>query len=84
MNTTVFVKAYFLSSRAIVDGERLTKDVQTAISRLNAYGYEVISLMPVTSAYYPEETNDSCDYSDKWGNGSSYTEGVVILGRKTN
>ena len=49
-----------------IDGERLAEDLQTALDKFNADGYEVVSAVQVVSGHL------------EW----SYTEGLIIIGRK--
>lgn len=65
-----------------IDGERLSDDLQKAITIINQSGYSVVSITPITSG------NDVHDYQNGigygWGAGYSYTEGLVVMARKND
>lgn len=85
-------------SDCLVDGERLATEVAQAIANLNASGYELVSITPVTSGNYAYQFKSEGITSSKrifsetekvsgggsygYGYGYSYTEGVIIVGRK--
>lgn len=58
-----------------IDGERLRRDLQHEIDRLNQDGYELIAVVPVQSGTCEW---DSCN---NYGYGYSYTEGIIIVAR---
>lgn len=68
-----------------IDGERLNKDIAQAIEKLNAEGFEVVNITPVTSGNWNFAYN-SGSLREGTGNGGygygygySYTEGVLIV-----
>lgn len=65
-----------------VDGIRLAEDLQQAIEKLNSEGYEVISVTPVTSGDYNWKYSAAAQASYGYGYGFSYTEGLIVVGRK--
>ena len=70
-----------------IDGERLTQDIQQVIDKLNGDGYEVVSTVPVISGDHQHETFAgvmAIAPSGGYGYGFSYTEGVIIIARKTS
>lgn len=67
-------------SNSLIDGERLAKDVESGVKQLNDEGYEVQSVLPVTSGDYWWNREVNLSY----GYGYSFTEGVIIIARKTN
>jgi len=82
VNKVVYVKAYFkllgygrnqseVWSDSEVDGESLNNDIGQAVRQLNIDGYEVLSMMPVTSGRFQDDSY-----------GFSYTEGVTIVAKK--
>ncbi len=93
MNKVVFVKAYFQPvidekkwvqtgySDCKVDGERLAQDIQKAIDELNSDGYEIVSTVPVISGNHKY---GSAGATGGYGYGYSYTEGIMIIARKTS
>lgn len=86
------------SSDCEIDGEALSADVALAVRQLNLAGYEVVSVLPVTSGRYayavedgrvnvpPKERSDAEPSGEKAGfafaYGYSFTEGVTILAKK--
>ncbi len=69
-----------------IDGERLTSDIEKAVQSLNSEGYEVVSVIMTTSGRYKWNYNDGISgggYSYGYGYGFSYTEGAVIIAKKT-
>jgi len=60
---------------------RLTKDLQETVENLNKDGYEVISVTQVISGAYnwKSQTTPSSSY----GYGYSYTDGLIVIARKT-
>ena len=69
------------SSDKQIDTERLTKDLQEVIERLNKDGYEVVSVTEVTSGNYSWKYSDSLN-SYGYGYGYSYTDGLMVVARK--
>ncbi len=77
-----------------IDGDRLSKDISKAVSKLNNDGYEVISVTPITSgnysynyaykgAYGSGSLIEGGGYGYGYGYGYSYTEGVTIIAKKS-
>ncbi|MCF1428151.1 MAG: hypothetical protein LPD71_02870 [Shewanella sp.] len=72
-------------SDSLVDGERLSRDIAAAVETLNAQGYEVQSIMPITSGKYDFATmhgSGSMFESGGYGYGYSFTQGVTIIARR--
>ncbi|POP70754.1 hypothetical protein [Pseudomonas syringae] len=77
-----------------IDGERLSKDVEDAVARLNADGYEIQTVLPILSGAYGyalkyryemrhDRTDlDSRDLSYVFSYGYSFTEGVTLVAKK--
>lgn len=81
-----------------IDGERLAEDIADTIVQLNEDGYEVVSVLPITSGNYfykyqsqgvtshrrmlSETEAVSGGASFGFGYGYSYTEGVSIIARE--
>lgn len=70
-----------------IDGARLTRDIESAVSSLNQEGYEVVSITPITSgqynfSYQTTGSGHSGDSGYGYGYGYSITEGVTILARR--
>ncbi len=74
-----------------IDGRRLTEDIQSATEKLESDGYEIVSIMPITSGnhFYEWKANGArmdnhCSGGGGYGYGYgySYTEGVTIIARK--
>jgi hypothetical protein len=67
-----------------IDGPRLQADCQQAIEKLNAEGYEVISMTPVESGRYAHDHKVfySGNSAAGWGYGFSVTSGIIILARQ--
>jgi hypothetical protein len=69
-------------SNCQIDGERLAIDIAKAVHKLNADGYEVVSIVPaVSGAYNYRGVRDGWS-GYGYGYGYSYTEGVIIVTRK--
>lgn len=72
------------TSTSRVDGERLSKDINDAITTLNTEGYEVVSVSMVTSGMfdwkYELKGNVSAGYG--YGYGYSITEGAIIVAKR--
>ncbi|MGF1698702.1 hypothetical protein L4C54_24000 [Vibrio lamellibrachiae] len=69
------------ASDSEIDGQRLANDVSEAIIKLNTEGYEVISVVDVTSGNYSWRTTGGQSNAG-YGYGYSYTEGVTIIAKK--
>ncbi|MGM0951346.1 MAG: hypothetical protein ACQEW7_00055 [Pseudomonadota bacterium] len=74
-------------SSCLMDGERLSQDIQKAVNELNNEGYEVVAVTPVISGNfnYDYKTTGSGHNGDSgygYGYGYSYTEGVTIIAKK--
>ncbi|MBT1444376.1 hypothetical protein KJI95_07530 [Shewanella sp. JM162201] len=71
-------------SDSVIDGERLAGDIAAAVEAMNAEGYEVQSVMPVTSGHYDFADNRGSGLlgGGGYGYGFSYTQGVTLIGRK--
>ena len=73
-------------SDCIVDGERLMEDLNNTIKSINEDGYEVVSILPITSGNYNYRTyhgglaGDSYGYG--YGYGYSYTSSMIITIKK--
>lgn len=81
MNKTIFVQAYPQDEiKGMIDGIRLSNDIQANVERLNQDGYKVLNITPITSGTYFEK-NPTWKLLDKanYAVGYSYTEGVIIL-----
>lgn len=72
-----------------IDGERLAQEISEAVTQLNAEGYKVASITPITSGKYdynwevkPFPGKGEGGYAYAYGYGYSYTEGVTIVGEK--
>ena len=78
------------TSDCIVDAPRLAKDIDQAVSNLNKEGFEIVTIMPVTSGSYKYAyaanghrlDNHCAGGGYGYGYGYSYTEGVVIIARQ--
>ncbi|MGI2259972.1 hypothetical protein [Shewanella sp. GXUN23E] len=72
-------------SDSLVDGERLSRDIAAAVETLNTEGYEVQSIMPITSGKYDFAAihgSGSVFESGGYGYGYSFTQGVTIIARR--
>ena len=76
-------------SETEIDGDRLTRDISTAVQGLNNNGYEVISIMPISSGVCNKDFKegrggDNCSIGGAYGYGYgfSYTSGVTIISKK--
>jgi hypothetical protein len=65
-----------------IDGEAFAKEVEQAIAQLNKEGYEVQSVLPITSGQYNWRASRELHLSYGYGYGYSFTEGAIIIGRK--
>lgn len=74
MNKLVRVETRFMETGRHhsdrIDCEQLERDMVVAIEALNGEGYEVVSVMPVTSGYSYGEMS------------YGYTDAVMIVGRR--
>jgi hypothetical protein len=84
-------------SDSMVDGERLSRDIESAVKNLNAEGYEVVSILSIISGNYYYQFNSQGISSKRrilsetekvsgggsfgFGYGYSYTEGVTIIAK---
>lgn len=68
-----------------IDGERLTTDLQQAIGELNADGYEVVSVVAVSSGNYNCAYREAPGANFGWGYGYgySYSEGLIVTARRS-
>ena len=57
-----------------IDGERLSEDIAKAAEQLDAEGYEVVSVVPITSGAYRSQAG--------LGYGYSITSGVTLVAKK--
>ena len=71
-----------------IDGEALARDVQQRIDDLERDGYEVVTVVPISSGGYGYE-REFRRHWESWfsagagyGYGYSYTEGVLVLARQ--
>ena len=68
-----------------IDAERLSQDVSMATESLNAEGYNVTAITPITSGEYDFSWSESLGGHQEggsgygYGYGYSYTTGVMIL-----
>ncbi len=87
-NTTVRYEERLVKtgvSDSLVDSERLTKDLSTAIEKLNSDGYEVITVTPVISGLYDfVGVKDRISHDDQggYGYGYSYTDSLIIVAKQ--
>jgi hypothetical protein len=91
---TIFVNTSHVKGHEhIVDGERLARDTEEALNRLERDGYELVSIVPVIGGRWNVERFDSRvtgtifksptiapDTSASWG--YSMTDGVMIVAKK--
>lgn len=84
-NKTIFVQAHFINKTGFfggdkptdkIDAEKLNNDLQLEVSQLNADGYKVLSITPITSG------NDNFRNGVGYGYGYGYTDGLIILAEK--
>ena len=70
-------------SDSMVDGERLSRDIESAIKNLNAEGYEVVSILSIISGNYYYQSDRGIMSGAEFGSGYgySYTEGVTIIAK---
>lgn len=72
-----------------IDGERLSNDIDQAVSELNIDGFEVVSVTPIISGAYnydwdqQQGGNNFGGSGYGYGYGYSYTEGVTIIAKKS-
>ncbi len=95
MFKTIWVDSHSMQKQShIVDGERFSRDIQTALNDLASTSFDVVSITPVISGRYAVEPFDSRkttgifpvptvspDTCASWG--YSMTDGVVIVARKS-
>lgn len=73
-----------------IDGERLARDIESAVAQLNREGYEVTTIVPTISGQYNfkyEHRPGGVNHGGSgygYGYGYSFTEGVTIVGRRTS
>jgi hypothetical protein len=71
-------------SDCVVDSERLTEDLNSAVENLNQNGYEVLCVSSITSGDYSWKTYAAGDssYGHGYGYGFSYTSSLIITAKK--
>jgi hypothetical protein len=69
-------------SDCAVDGELLSKDIETSINELNKEGYEVLTITPVISGDHRATYSTRERTSYGYGYGYSYTSGMTIIAKK--
>lgn len=76
-------------SDSLIDGEKLAKDLEKTVSKLNKDGYEVISVVPITSGNYHYNDQDvskfnldNAPFKEGYGYGYSFTSGLIITASK--
>lgn len=81
-------------SETQIDSERLAKDLEIAINKLNDEGYEVANITPVISGKYNYDYKTDKNYSTSekhsygwgygygYGYGYSYTDSLIIIAKK--
>lgn len=76
-------------SDSIVDGERLAEDLATTISKLNEEGYQILSVVPITSGAYNYNDQDvsklnldNAYLKAGYGYGYSFTSGLMVTATK--
>lgn len=73
-------------SDCVIDGERLSNDIEIAVNKLNNDGYEIVSLSTVTSGMYNFKAKfgptGNGGYGYGYGYGYSFTEGVTIVAKR--
>ena len=78
-NKVITVRVFMGDSNKLAmrpDLDKLNDSINSAIKELNEDGYEVVQIMPVISGWGTES------YNKEMGYGQSFTDGVVILGKK--
>lgn len=72
----------------LIDGPRLTRDLEEALNKLESTGFTIVSVNPVISGRYSWEgysksgpASPSADTAVSWG--YSLTEGMTIVARKS-
>ena len=73
------VNAVFNGGVGPVDSGRLASEVETSVRWLVERGFEIKSIMPVTSGVWAAKRS-----SYGWGYGFGYTSAVLITGVKTS
>jgi hypothetical protein len=66
-----------------IDTERLTKDLEETVERLNKDGYEVVNVTQVISGRYAHKHDYGAGYGWGYGYGYSYTDGLMVVAQKT-
>lgn len=67
-------------SDCLVDGHKLSEDVEEAINQLSKENFKVVSITPITSGSY--EVFSGLSNYNGYGYGFSYTEGMLIYAEK--
>ena len=67
-----------------IDGQRLSEDIEIYSNQLVNEGYDIISILPITSGDWRHNKNLSGSAGWGYGYGYSYTDGVTIVGRKNS
>ncbi|WP_404969930.1 hypothetical protein [Vibrio campbellii] len=62
-----------------IDGEKFNKEIEEAVSELDATGFSIVSITPVISGQYAHDSGTFSNGGWGYGYGYSYTEGVTIL-----
>jgi hypothetical protein len=82
MNKIIYIEAEFHEgSDRKINAKKLAKKISSIGKKLNIKGYTIISITPITSGNYHEESD--------WNNGVglgygySFTEGVIVLANKS-
>lgn len=67
-----------------IDGGRLANDVAKAVAQLNAEGYEVVSVTPLTTGDYHCGTVSQfgSGVEGAYGYGYSYTKGLILIAKR--
>lgn len=65
-----------------IDGERLADDISKSICKLEADGFEFVSISNINSGSYKSDYSNSDRSSYGWGYGFSISEGVLITVNK--
>lgn len=65
-----------------IDGERLAEDIAGAIEQLNSAGFDLHSVENIVSGRYNSDYSTTEKSSYGWGYGFSFTEGVIVIGKK--
>ncbi len=73
-----------------IDGQRLARDLDEAIKKLNELGYEIVSITSVMSGEYKYEhkndhawaANSGYGWGYGYGYGFSYTDSLIVVAKK--